>query len=78
MVALPKLTKEGYRILTYRLQIYNISHIIFSNGVKVSTRAQPLENLTDGSDVLLTNIFKLINSQTVNFLIIIVAGVQYV
>lgn len=36
MVALPKLTSEGYRILTYRLQIYNISHVIFSNGVKVS------------------------------------------
>lgn len=59
MVALPKLTKEGYRILTYRLQIYNISHIIFSNGVKVSTRTQPLENLTDGGDVPLTNNFQI-------------------
>jgi hypothetical protein len=36
MVALPELTKEGYRILTYRLQIYNLSHITFGNGVKVS------------------------------------------
>jgi hypothetical protein len=35
MVALPKLTKEGYRILSYRLTDFNPSHIIFGDGVKV-------------------------------------------
>lgn len=36
MVALPNLTKEGYRILSYRLKDYNPSHIIFGDGVKVT------------------------------------------
>lgn len=44
MVSLPKLTKEGYRILTYRLQIYNISHITFANAVKVSKYAKTIRN----------------------------------
>lgn len=38
MVALPNLTKEGYRILSYRLKDYNPSHIIFGDGVKVRYR----------------------------------------
>lgn len=36
MVALPNLTKEGYRILCYRLKDYNPSKIYFGEGVKVS------------------------------------------
>lgn len=36
MVALPNLTKEGYRILSYRLKDYNPSHIMFGDGVKVT------------------------------------------
>lgn len=35
MVALPDLTKEGYRILSYRLKDYNPSNIVFGDGVKV-------------------------------------------
>lgn len=35
MVALPKLTKEGYRILCYRLTDFNPSKVHFGDGVKV-------------------------------------------
>jgi len=35
MVALPKLTKEGYRILSYRLKDYTPNRLIFGEGVKV-------------------------------------------
>jgi hypothetical protein len=34
MVALPKLTKEGYRILSYRLKNYDPSIVYFGDAVK--------------------------------------------
>lgn len=34
MVALPKLTKEGYRILSYRLKDYTVNRLVFGEGVK--------------------------------------------
>jgi hypothetical protein len=43
MVALPNLTKEGYRILSYRLRDFNPSNIIFGDGVKVRYHA-PVNN----------------------------------
>jgi hypothetical protein len=44
MVALPRLTEDGYRILSYRLKDFNPARLVFGECVKVVKLSAAMEN----------------------------------